>query len=154
MASPGNGVSLIFVVPPIPRTRWRGWLHRGISYGGRATSWRHPSIPHAEQFYETVTLNTLDGHCYLPEERIEIDRLLRQRRRLLKRIAEIDHLLAKIAKEGAIIKPHCPASPDEIRALVGKYQKQMHDEECFRLGFKIMRAQQWQTFRKQQRATP
>jgi hypothetical protein len=44
-----------------------------------------PDIEPAQKFYEVVTLNTMHGHAYSLEERQEIDRLLKARKRLLKR---------------------------------------------------------------------
>jgi len=93
-----------------------------------------PDIPHVEKFYEIVTLNTLHGHRYSDEERKEIDSLMKARKRLLKRLAEIDTQLAEIQKEGAIIKRHCHASADEIRSAASAYAKKLYDEECYKLG--------------------
>ena len=106
-----------------------------------------PNVRPAEQFYEAITLSTLHGHAYSAEDRKDIDRLLKARKRLLNRLAAIDRTLAEIAKEGAIIKPHCQASPDEIRGLVGKYQKEMPNKGAFELGLRLMvsdeRAKAW-----------
>jgi len=106
-----------------------------------------PNVEPVERFYQTITLNTLHGHVYSVEDRNDIDRLLKARKRLLNRIAAIDRKLADIAKEAAIIKPHCQASPDEIRALAGKYQKQMRNQAAFELGLRLMvsdqRAKAW-----------
>jgi hypothetical protein len=106
-----------------------------------------PNVGPAERFYEAITLNTLHGHVYSAEDRKDIDRLLKARKRLLNRIAAIDRKLAEIAKEGAIIKPHCQANSDEIRALVGKYQKEMRNKGAFELGLRLMvsdeRAKAW-----------
>src|SRR6478672_2127234 len=52
-----------------------------------------PDIEPCEKFYEVVTLNTLHGHIY--SERKEIDSILSARKKLLKRVAEIDSRLAQ-----------------------------------------------------------
>ena len=85
--------------------------------------------PHADKFYEVVTLATLDGRQYSATERKEIDQLMRQRRRLLDRLKDIEVRLATIQKDGLAIKKHCTASPDEIQAAVKRYKKKMHEAE-------------------------
>ena len=99
-----------------------------------------PDIPHMEKFYEVVTLNTLNGHRYGDEERKEIDLLMKARKRLLKRIAEIDAQLDGIQKDGATIKRHCQASSDEIRAEAQIHAKRLHEFDCVKLGLEMMRA--------------
>jgi len=46
--------------------------------------------PDAEKFYETVTLDTLHGRVWSAAEGKEIDPLMKARKRLLKRLAEIE----------------------------------------------------------------
>jgi hypothetical protein len=89
---------------------------------------------HANQFYEIVTTKTLQGHQYSAVERKEIDRLMRQRDHLLKRFVKIESTLASIEREGAVIKKHCTATPDEIQAAIATYKKALHDAECLVLG--------------------
>ena len=48
----------------------------------------------------------------------------------MKRVAEIDARLAKIQKDGAVIKKHCTATDAEIRAEVPKYRKALDDAEA------------------------
>ncbi len=62
-----------------------------------------------------VTQNVLHGVQYSAEQRKEIDDLMRQRERLLKRFAKVEASLAAIEKDGTIIKKHCTASPDARR---------------------------------------
>jgi hypothetical protein len=129
-------------IPPMP---WRGWQLIEIVYVRKGLL--EPNVEPVERFYQTITLNTLRGHVYSVEDRNDIDRLLKARKRLLNRIAAIDRKLADIAKEAAIIKPHCQASPDEIRALAGKCQKQIRNQAAFELGLRLMvsdqRARAW-----------
>lgn len=99
-----------------------------------------PDIAPAEKFYEIVTLNTLAGHAYSSEERQEIDRLMKARRRLLKRVGEIDRQLGEIQKEGAAIKKHCAARDTDIQAEAAKWMKRLHDAECLDLGLKFTAA--------------
>ena len=54
---------------------------------------------------------------------------MRQRRRLLDRLKDIEVRLATIQKDGLAIKKHCTASPDEIQAAVKRYKKKMHEAE-------------------------
>jgi hypothetical protein len=58
---------------------------------------------HANSFYEVVTQNALLGHVYSSAEREEIDRFMRQRERLLKRLARVDRDLATIQTDGLVI---------------------------------------------------
>jgi chromosome segregation ATPase len=95
-----------------------------------------PDIKHAQRFYEIVTLNTLHGHIYSAVERKEIDSLLKARKKLLKRVAEIDLRLAEIQKDGAVIKRHCPATPEEIRAAAHEYEAELDRAEALMAGCK------------------
>jgi DNA repair exonuclease SbcCD ATPase subunit len=89
--------------------------------------------PHAERFYEIVTLNTLDGHIYSQDERKEIDRLMRKRKRLLKRLAEIDRELERIQREGVAIRKHCSASAEAIRKEAGKHAEHLREAEHLKI---------------------
>jgi chromosome segregation ATPase len=88
----------------------------------------------ADEFYEAVTQNALQGRQYGAPERKEIDDLMRKRERLLRRLAKVEADLASIQKDGAIIKKHCSATPDEIQAAVRAYKKELDDAECMVLG--------------------
>ncbi|HBF60395.1 MAG TPA: hypothetical protein DDW48_02795 [Methyloceanibacter sp.] len=92
----------------------------------------------AEEFYRVMTSNTLGGRVWTAEERKEIDRLMRDRKRLLKRVAEIDKQLAQIQKEGAAIKKYCAATNEEIRAEADSYAKRLDEDKAFELGLKEM----------------
>jgi hypothetical protein len=96
----------------------------------------------AEQFYETVTLNTLHGHQYSTAERKEIDGLLKARARLLKRRAKVAAELAAIQKEGVVIKEHCTATADEVQAAIRAYKQKLHDAEVLALGMEYVQRQQ------------
>lgn len=52
-------------------------------------------------------------------------RLLRDRKRLLKRMTAIDKQLERIQREGAAIKKHCTATADEIRVEAHKHAKKL-----------------------------
>src|SRR5262245_46476938 len=52
-----------------------------------------PNRVAAEEFYETMTIATLNGHQWTAEQRKEIDDLLKRRKRILKRVAEVDTAL-------------------------------------------------------------
>jgi hypothetical protein len=91
----------------------------------------------ANQFYEIVTQKTLHGHRYSAPERKEIDGLMRARERLLKRLAKVEADLATIAKDGAIIKKHCTATPDEIQAAIKAYKQELSEAEAMVLGLEF-----------------
>jgi small-conductance mechanosensitive channel len=97
---------------------------------------------YADQFYERITQNALHGHQYAPAERKEIDGLMRQRRQLLERLAKIDGDLATIQKDGAIIKKHCSATPDEIQAAIQAFKKTHHDAKCLVAGLEFAAGEQ------------
>jgi len=88
----------------------------------------------ADQFYETVTQSSLSGHRYSPSERQEIDSLMAQREWVLKRQAQVEAALAAIQRDGAVIKKHCSATPEEIQVAIRAYQKRHHDAQCLVLG--------------------
>ena len=92
------------------------------------------SAVEADQFYEAVTLNTLQGRQYNAEERKEIDRLMKLRDRLLARTTKIETDLDTIQKDGLAIKKHCTATPEQIQEAIQAYKKKQHDAECAVLG--------------------
>jgi aspartate ammonia-lyase len=92
---------------------------------------------HADKFYEIVTLNTLQGAQYSGEEREEIDTLMKQRERLLKRMAKIEADLATIQKDGAAIKKHCSATADEVQAAIRAYKEKLQDAEYLVAGMEF-----------------
>ena len=91
----------------------------------------------ANQFYEVVTQNTLHGHRYSAAERKEIDHLMRQRTRLLKRLARVERDLAVIQRDGVAIKKHCTATADEMQAAIKAHEKERHGAECLVLGLEF-----------------
>lgn len=91
----------------------------------------------ANQFYAILTQNTLAGHQYSATERKEIDRLLRQRERVLARVTKIEAALVAIQKDGAVIKKHCDASPAEMQAAIRAFKEKFHDAECLVLGMEV-----------------
>ena len=88
----------------------------------------------ADRFYEAVTQGTLHGKRWSAAERKEIDQLMLQRARLLKRLARIERDLDAIQKYGVAIKKHCTATSDEVQAAIKAYEKERHDAECRALG--------------------
>jgi chromosome segregation ATPase len=96
-----------------------------------------PELPLAEKFYEAIMTNIRTGHRYSADELKEIDKLMRQRKRLLKRVAEIDAELARIQTEGVTIKKHCAATAEAIRAEAEKHAKHLDDLEALKLGMKF-----------------
>jgi hypothetical protein len=73
------------------------------------------------QAYEIAMKPVLYGHQYSPSERLEIDRLLKEKEQLLKYRAQVEATLATIERDGAIIKKHCSPTQGEIEAAVRAY---------------------------------
>jgi chromosome segregation ATPase len=92
---------------------------------------------HANTVYETVTQNALRGHQYSGSERKEIDHLMRRRDGLLKRLAKIERTLGVIERDGAVIKKHCTATPDEVQTAVREHQRALRDAEAEALGWEV-----------------
>lgn len=63
--------------------------------------------------------------------------LMRQRELLLKRLAKVDHDLTIIQRDGAAIKRHCTAKPDEIQAAIRAHKQEHHDAEALALGLEF-----------------
>jgi hypothetical protein len=91
----------------------------------------------ADRFYESVTQSVMHGHQYSETERKEIDRLMRARARLLKRMSKVDRTLAAIQRDGVIIKKHCAASANEIQAAIKAHKREQYDAECLALGMEF-----------------
>jgi chromosome segregation ATPase len=92
----------------------------------------------ANRFYEVVTTNTLQGRQYSASERKEIDTLLRQRDRLVARLAKIETDLATIQRDGIAIKKHCSATPDKIQAAIKAYKQKLDDADAQAVGGEYM----------------
>jgi hypothetical protein len=86
-----------------------GWLAAKNEAVRKERAELEPSIPH-------ITTAVRNGHVWSADERKEIDRLLRDRKRLLKRMTAIGKQLERIQREGTAIKKHCAATADEIGA--------------------------------------
>jgi hypothetical protein len=95
----------------------------------------------ANEFYEIVTANTLQGRKYDAAERKEIDDLMAARKRLLKRMAQVETALTVIQRDGAIIKKHCSATPEEIQTAVRAYKEKLTDAEAMVLELELAGAQ-------------
>jgi hypothetical protein len=91
----------------------------------------------ANKFYEIVTQNAVHGHQYNETERKEIDTLMRQRERLLKRVSKVERDLADIQRDGVIIKKHCTATAEEIQTAIKAHKREQRDAECLALGIEI-----------------
>ena len=63
----------------------------------------------------------------------ELDRRYRETGKILKHVAEIDLRLDKIQREGATIKKHCTATPDEIRAEAEKHAKHLQERDALEM---------------------
>ena len=74
-----------------------------------------PEAVAANTFYETITQRALLGHQYSKAERTEIDRLMRARAQLLKRVSKVERDLAVIQRDGPVIKKHCTATQRKFR---------------------------------------
>ena len=105
-----------------------GWLAAKNEAVRKERAELEPSIPHAEEFYQVITTAVRNGHVWSADERKEIDRLLRDRKRLLKRMTAIDKQLERIQREGTAIKKHCTATADEIRAEANKHAKKLDQD--------------------------
>ncbi len=95
-------------------------------------------IPPAQKFYEMFTTSVLAGRRYSPDERKEIDSLLKARERLLSRFAVIEAALTKIQKDGGVLKKHCDASEAEIQAAIKRHQEKVKEAESMVLGEEFM----------------
>ena len=97
-----------------------------------------PELKAAEEIHSGWMIAVTDRRRFSREERLEINQLLRARKRLLKRAKHVDAKLARIEREGAIIKKHCGASPDEIQAAIKAYQKKLERARAMVLGSEYM----------------
>ena len=93
-----------------------------------------PALEDAEESYRTLTTASMSGYKFSSAERRALDRLLPVRERLLKRAKTMDGTLARIAKDGAAIRRHCDAAPDEIQAAIRQYKKKLKDAETMLMG--------------------
>jgi hypothetical protein len=59
------------------------------------------------------------------------------RKRLLKRMAQVDAALAVIQRDGAVVKKHCSATPEEIQAAIQAYRERQHDAQCLVMGLEF-----------------
>ncbi len=97
-----------------------------------------PEVEQAEKFYAAINTNILGGHRYSASERSEIDQLMRQRKRILQRSGKVESDLARIQKDGAVLKKHCDASDNEIQAAIKKYKGELERAETLVVGAEYM----------------
>jgi hypothetical protein len=97
-----------------------------------------PDLKVATQFHNGWMIAMADGQRFSVQERKDIDRLLKARKKLLKRSEKVDVLLAQIECEGAIIKKHCDASPDEIQAAIKTFQKKLNVAQTLVMGAEVI----------------
>ena len=97
-------------------------------------AFRQSELDGTTEDYKAVTMGGLQGHRFTPTERKKIDRFLWERRRVEARIKEIGSALARIQKDGAVVRKHCGASRAEIQTAIRRYKKQLDDAEKGVLG--------------------
>jgi len=109
----------------------REWLHKERDDAAG-------DVIEAKQFYETVPQQTLHGVKWSAQERKEIDHLMRVRSKLLKRMQQIERDLGVIQRDGAAIKKHCCATPEEIQTAIKAFKKRHDDARNLVLGMEMM----------------
>jgi len=100
-----------------------------------------PELKEAEEFYRIVMTAQLEGRKFSIVERKEIDPLLRKRKRLLKRDEKVASLLARIQKDGTVIRKHCGASQAEIQVAIREHRKALERAEKLVIGSELMAEQ-------------
>ncbi len=105
-------------------------------------------------YYKAITGLSTHGHRFSPAERKDIDRFLSARGRVIKRLKIVDAALARIQKNGGVIKKHCDASPAEVQAAIRRYKKQLDDAETMILGAAFYLDQVKQAKRELRRLSP
>jgi chromosome segregation ATPase len=85
-----------------------------------------PELKDAQEFYEQIMSAAAVGRKHSKVERRDIDRLLRARKKMMRRSEKIAAVLAQIEREGAVVKKHCAASPDEIQAEIQAFQERLN----------------------------
>ena len=93
-------------------------------------AFRQSELDGTAEDYKVVTMGGLQGHRFTPQERKKIDRFLSDRRRVEARIKKIDSALARVQKEGVVVRKHCTASQAEIQTAVRRYKKQLGEAEA------------------------
>ncbi len=81
-----------------------------------------PELREADEFYKTITTAAFQGHKFSAKQRQEIDSLLRQRKRMKKRLPTVTNLLERIQKDSAVIEKHVKASSGKIQKEIQRYK--------------------------------
>jgi len=61
-----------------------------------------------------------------------------KRKEYLQSLDAVEAKLSAIEREGATIKKHCTATPEELQAAIREYKKRHHDAECLVLGMEFI----------------
>ena len=102
---------------------------------------RQTELDDTAETYMAITMGSLQGYRFSPAERKEADRFLSARGRVSKRLEKIEAAVARIQKDGAVIRKHCDASPAEVQAAIRRYKKQLDNAEAATIGAAFMHDQ-------------
>ena len=81
-----------------------------------------PELRDADEFYKAVTTAAFQGQKFSAKQRQEINYMLRQRKRMKKRLPTVTNLLARIQKDSAVIEKHVKASSGKIQKEIQRYK--------------------------------
>lgn len=81
-----------------------------------------PELRDADGFYKAITTAAFQGQKFSTKQRQEIDYMLRQRKRMKKRLPTVTKLLARIQKDSAVIEKHVKASSGKIQKEIQRYK--------------------------------
>ena len=111
-------------------------------------AFRQTELDDTAEPYRVITMGGLQGHRFSPADRKMIDRLLSDRRRAEARIKKIDSALARVQKDGVVVRKHCNVSQAEIQTAIRRYKKQLDEAEKGVLGVALMHHQMKETLRR------
>ena len=110
-------------------------------------AFRQSELDGTAEDYKAVTMGSLLGHWFPSPERKKINRFLRERRHVEARIKDIGSTLARVQKDGVVVRKHCNASQAEIQTAIRRYKKQLDEAEKGALGAAFIHHQAKETLR-------
>ena len=103
---------------------------------------------HLEPIYQDWMQAIGLGHRLTKDDKHKVDKIVKMRKTMQKRAAEIETRLAKLNRDGAAIKKHCTSSDDECQAEIRAYRRRAAEVRSEAAATEFMASEQRKKLRR------